>query len=74
MVMSKRQKVPEGSVWQLRGVRSGAVLHDFITATSAPELLRGETDEPLADVPVGGCTTVELVGAYPMTFVLARVE
>ena len=71
--MSKRQKVPEGSVWQLRGVKSGAVLHDGITATCAPELLRGETGEPLADVPVGGSTTVELAGERPMTFTLARV-
>lgn len=71
--MSKRQKVPEGSVWQLRGVKSGTVLHDGITATSAPELLHGKTERPLDEVRPGSSTLIELDGAYPMLFDLARV-
>lgn len=70
--MSRRQKVPEGSVWDLRGRTSGALLHGGVSATECPHLLRGDTGVPLADVPVGGSTTVELDGAYPMVFTLAR--
>lgn len=72
--MSKRQKVPSGSAWQLRGLKSGAVLRDRASATEAPHLLRGETGVPLADVPVGGGTTIELLGEYPIVFILARTE
>ena len=70
--MSKRQEVPVGSVWQLRGQTSGAVLHDDVSATEAPHLLQGATAVPLADVPVGGSTTVELVGVCPIVFDLVR--
>lgn len=70
--MSKRQKVPEGSAWQLRGRKSGAVLHDDVSASEAPHLIQGKTAVPLASVPVGGSTTIELVGEYPMTFDLVR--
>lgn len=70
--MSKRQTIPKGSLWQLRGQTSGALLHDNVSAMEAPHLLRGETGMPLADVPVGGRTTIELVGEYPMIFDLVR--
>lgn len=62
-------KSPQGSEWELRGVKTGVVLHSGITH-NAPHLLHGKTDVPLVNVAVGDETRIRI---DDLTFRLVRI-
>lgn len=62
-------KSPQGSEWELRGVKTGVVLHSGITEHSAAHLLKGKTEVPLGGIAVGGETTIKI---DDLTFRLVR--
>lgn len=66
--MSKA-KSPQGSEWELRGLKTGVVLHSGITEHNSPELLRGKHKSPLEGIGVGEETETSIDG---LTFRLVR--
>lgn len=58
----KKQVIPPGRTWSLLGTTSSILLHEGISASSAPHLLAGKTSMPLSEMGLGEKAYTELDG------------